>query len=209
MLRRSNFEITTALSADEALKLHKEQLFDLIVADLEMPVMGGDKLCAHVRSDPDYQSVSFLMVCSAKKSDMRKCESAGANAVITRPVDPEEFQEKVSSLLNIPRRGFLRVLIKVSVQGKFKTEPFFCTSQDISASGISIDTDRILAREDRISCAFFVPDSERLVVEGEVVRVTKLKGKEFRYGVKFLDMAPDVKIAISMFVRKRLEAEGQ
>jgi len=202
ILDRTDFKIFTATSGKDALNIHRTEKTDLIVADLDMTGLCGDKLCSIIRKDEAMKKVSIIIVCTNRESDLERCSTSGANSYITKPVDPAQLVEKVSQLLNIPERRSYRVLIKAEVKGKFMNVPFFCSSQDLSASGILLETDRPLARGDIISCSFFLPGSERISTGGEVVRVVRTAAKAFQYGVKFLDLHPDYKSAIEAFVEK-------
>jgi len=50
LLTREDFQLTTSQSGAEALQLHQEHHFDLIMADLHLHDMGGDTLCATLRT---------------------------------------------------------------------------------------------------------------------------------------------------------------
>jgi CheY-like chemotaxis protein len=206
ILRRNNVKLYTKDTAEEALALHRKERMDLIVADLNMPRMGGDKLCATLRGDEDLGRVYFIIICTGKKADLKRCETCGANSFILRPFDIPEIVARVGRLLEIPRRQDLRVLVKVTVQGNFRQEPFFCTSRDISASGILIETDKTLARGDVISGSFFLPNSDRVNIEGEVVRVIRGSTSAYSYGVKFVESAQEARDRIKQFIAAQEEA---
>ncbi len=201
ILQRADLKIFTTTSPEEALKMHKAEKADLIVTDLDMPGMSGDKLCSIIREDNDIKKVSIIIIGSNRKSDLERSLVSGANSFLTRPVVAEELVQKVSQFLNIPERKSYRVLIKVEVKGKFMNVPFFCSSQDLSSSGILLETDKPLAKGDTISCSFFLPNSERVAAEGEVVRVMRKAVKTFQYGVKFVNLHPDYMSAIDTFIK--------
>ena len=201
ILNRANLQVFTARSAREALEVHGRELVDLILADLNMPEMNGDEMVKVIRTDPKLKNVSILMVTSLKKADMQRCADCGANDYITRPVEPRKLVEKISTLLEIPQRKSLRVLVKVTVRGKFDTAPFFGSTQNVSSSGLLLETDKTLAKGDVISCSFFLPDSERVNCEGEVARCI-LDHKMNEYGIRFFNLAPEAKQSIEKFVAK-------
>lgn len=200
LLNRQKLRLFTADTADEALEIHRREKLDLIIADIGMPDIGGDGLCTRIREDEDLGRVYFILICSGKKADLKRCEAAGANSFITRPFDLPEISDRVGRLLDIPRRQYVRVLVKVTVQGNFRSEPFYCTSRDISASGILIDTDKTLARGDVISCAFFLPGSDKLNVTGEVVRILRGAASPYSYGVMFKDLTSEGRTLIEEFI---------
>jgi CheY-like chemotaxis protein len=200
LLSRNNVELFSTATAEEAYELHKAEMMDLIIADVDMPGMGGDELCARIREDEKLGKVYFLLICSGRKADIRKAERCGANSFITRPLDFPEIADRVGRLLEMPSRRDTRVLVKVKVHGTFRADPFFCTSRDISVSGILIETDKTLAKGDEISCSFYLPSTERVTVEGEVARVVRGERSAYSYGIRFIDTSPEVSRRILEFI---------
>lgn len=207
ILSRSGFSIFTATSGEEALKIHRAEKVDLIISDLNMPGMGGDELCSIIKRDDSLKNVSIIIICFNKKSEIEKCEACGANSFITKPIKPEELFRKVSGFLDAPEREGLRVLVKVTVKGAFKADFFFSTSRNISTSGILLETDKVLAKGDTITCSFFL-NSKQITTDGEVMRVVKKSSDSYNYGVKFIDIAYHSKAPIEEFIRKRQSQSG-
>ncbi len=210
LLNRQKLRIFTADTAEEAFEIHKREKLDLIIADMTMPSIGGDGLCARIRKDEDLGRVYIMLICTGRKADLKKCEAAGANSFITKPFNVEEISDRVGRLLDVPRRQYVRVMVKLSVQGKFRAEPFFCASRDISVSGILIDTEKTLARGDAIDCSFFLPDSDRVNVKGEVVRI--IRGSEasaYSYGVRFKDPSPEAQALIQDYIAREEGLKGE
>jgi DNA-binding response OmpR family regulator len=208
LLHRNNVKLYTTETAEAALALHRKERMDLMVADLNMPEMGGDKLCATLREDENLGRVYFIIICTGRKDDLKRCETCGANSFIVRPFDIPEIIARVGRLLEIPRRQDLRVLVKVTVQGSFRQEPFFCTSRDVSASGILVETDKTLARGDVISCSFFLPNTDRVNVEGEVARVIRGSTSAYSYGIKFVEPTHEARARIKKFISIQ-DTEGE
>ena len=205
ILRRSDFEIFTATSGKEALNVHKAEKMDVIIADLDLPDIGGDKLCSMIRNDEELKSVSIIIVCTTAPSDIERASVCKANSYITRPISSRQLLEKVAQLLNIPERKSCRVLLKVSVSWKSASGSFFCSSRDISATGILLQTDRMLAKGDVISCNFYLPNSFRVFANVEIMRVTMNGDDTFLYGAKYVDLSPEYRSAIEAFINNRSE----
>lgn len=205
LLARADFQIFTARSARNALEIHAREHMDLIVTDLNMPVMNGDEMVRLIRSDPQMKHVSVIIIASLKKTDMERCASCGANDCITRPLDPKKLFEKISRLLDVPERRAVRVLIKVTVKGNLGIEPFFGSTLNISASGLLLETEKILARGDIVTCSFFLPDSERILADCEVMRVAK-RERQFLYGLRFIELTEKDKDSIEGFINRNKPA---
>ena len=203
LLSSRRLQIFTAASGEEALAIHENEKVDLIVSRLDMPGTNGDSLCSFIRKDVALKKVSFIMVCDNTKGDLERCQKCGANSYVTRPVDPEVFLEKVSQLMDIPKRTGIRVLIKVSVKGDMGNQPFFCTSVNISTSGILLEADRTISKAALITCSFFIPGSDSISADGEIMRVREVAPSTFHWGIKFLNLSPEHKAAIKAFVKKK------
>ncbi len=202
ILSRADFKIFTATSGRDALALHKANAMDLIITDLDMPDMGGDRLCTAVRADPALKKVSIIVVGDGSKEEMARVKRCGANSFLAKPIRPVQLLEEVSRLLDVPERKSYRVILKVTINGKDRRESFFCSSRNISATGMLIETDKSLEKGDRISCSFFLPNSDRITCDGEVVRVVQ-EGDARHYGIRYVDIRPECKSAIEGFISSR------
>jgi CheY-like chemotaxis protein len=203
ILNRSDIKIFTATSSEEALAVHRKEKVDLIIADLDMPGISGDKLCTIIRNDEDLNHVSFILVCGGSESDLQRVARCKADVHVTKPIRPLQFLESVSGLLDMPERKSYRVLLRATVNGKFGNEPFFCSSQDISATGLLLETDKALEKGDVMTCSFFLPGAERIITDTEVMRVVKSGEGTLRYGVRYVGLQPASKTAIESFIEKR------
>jgi DNA-binding response OmpR family regulator len=198
-LSRDDVRIFTAPSAKEILKIHGKERVDLIIVDLDMQGMAGDELCNTIRGDDDLKTVALILACPGEKSAVERCRVCGANAVITKPINQEELFHTVIELLNISERGNLRGLIKVSVHGRFRNDFFFSTSHNISTTGMLIETDRVLAHGDKITCSLVL--QHNVTITGEIRRVTKKASDLYDYGIRFLDLDPKSKAQIEEFIK--------
>lgn len=203
ILNRSDFNIFSAASGREAFDIHKSEKVDLIVADNDLPDITGDDLCSMIRDNEELRKVSIILLF--KKTDIEKNLHCKANAFVAKPLDPPALLEKVSHLLSIAQRKSYRVLLKISVNGKFMDKPFYCTSKDISAAGMLLETEKRLEKGDVLSCSFFLPGSQQIVTDAEVVRVINKLSETAHYGVKFLNLPAECTSAIEKFIRKRAE----
>jgi len=208
ILSRKDFILLTANSGGEALSLHRKEKVDLIITGLDMEDMDGEKFCTAIRSDKELNQVSIIVLCANSPSEIERSSRCKANACLTRPIDPLKLLAEVSRLLDIQERKSYRVILKVTVDGKSGAASFFCSSRNISASGILIETERSLEKGNRITCSFFLPKSEHIVVEGEIMRIVRNSDNTFQYGIRYTDIRPGHQSAIEEFVRQ-CAAAGQ
>jgi CheY-like chemotaxis protein/HPt (histidine-containing phosphotransfer) domain-containing protein len=85
MLRAGGFSVRTAVNGREALALLDQSLPDLVVTDLEMPVMGGFRLIEAVRGHAAAADVPILVVSSNEDDDVRRrCVALGAQGYVVK-----------------------------------------------------------------------------------------------------------------------------
>jgi len=188
-----------ARTSEEILNIQGVRKTDMIITEDALPIMGGAGLCSEIRKNPELKNVSIILVCDAAEASLAQCREAGANAVLSRPVDPLQLFSKISELLVIPQRKDLRVLLSASFAGREGKVSFFGMTHNISISGMLLETDRVLRPGDRFGCTVTVSHRE-IVVECEVMRSVKTKGR-FMYGVKFLNLGTKSLIIIDQFVK--------
>ena len=100
-LKHAGFEVTTANSADSALRLTADTHFDLIISDIGMPEMNGYELAESLRSRDDYSNTPLIAVTGyTEYDDLGRSLRAGFNAHLTKPINPSQLLEIVSKLLD-------------------------------------------------------------------------------------------------------------
>lgn len=197
-------EIFYIKSGEEALNIHRKEKADLIIIKPDFPDMTCEHLCSIIRGDEGLKRVSILMVCSDKLSDIERCQKCGVNDYI-QPLTPTTFFRKAIRLLNISERTSYRVIVKVAKRENKNIKHVFCTSQNISSSGLLLETDGVLAKGDKITCSFFLPNSIQIVTEGEIVRIVGKEDGSKNYGVKFVDIPSSVESQIESFIGNWLQ----
>lgn len=74
----------------------------LIVADLNMPEVGGFEFLEKVRGSDYFESVPVIILSGEESSTERiKCLKKGANDFIVKPFNPEELQLRIDNLLSL------------------------------------------------------------------------------------------------------------
>ena len=98
--RIPNAKIVEASDGVEALKKLKDEHFDLIISDINMPLLDGLKLISMIRSDPAYQSLPIIIVTTeGAPADRDKGLALGANAYLAKPIQTNELLKVVKGLL--------------------------------------------------------------------------------------------------------------
>lgn len=107
-------EVRTAHNGQEALEIVAENEIDLILSDVDMPVMDGIELCSRLQEDESASHIPLLFVSGrTEESDRLQGLSKGAIDYITKPFSQEELLIKLCSLFN--HRTLMRNHILASI----------------------------------------------------------------------------------------------
>jgi DNA-binding response OmpR family regulator len=203
LLNRADIKVFTAATADDILKIHIEETLNLIVTSHDLPGTQSEAIFDIIWQSQHLKKVLVIMICENSVSHRARCKRYGAHAILTAPVDTVLLQEKVREFLDIARRQAYRVLLNVSVDGKFNGKPFLCLTENISSSGALIRTELDLSPGNRISCSFFLPDGTKVNTQSEVVRVMVQAGSnEKLYGLKYTRIPAESRAKIDTYVKK-------
>lgn len=96
------YEVITAANGEEGLKLWKEHRPDVIVSDIEMPVMDGYEMVKRIR-ETDGETPILFSSARVSPKDVVKGYGIGANNYIKKPFIPEELDAHVHALLKLSK----------------------------------------------------------------------------------------------------------
>ncbi|HEX2548105.1 MAG TPA: response regulator, partial [Ramlibacter sp.] len=87
-----------------ALRMLNEQRFDLVLMDMQMPVMDGLTATRHIRARKQQLPV-IAMTANALSTDRDRCIAAGMNDFVSKPIRPQELYRVVTHWLARPARA--------------------------------------------------------------------------------------------------------
>jgi len=100
-------KIVHAENGIDALKKIKNNNFDLIITDWNMPGMDGIELVSNLRSSDEYKSIPIIMASTNKtESDIKKAFDSGINDYIIKPFSNQKLAEKILNQINGENRSF-------------------------------------------------------------------------------------------------------
>src|SRR6187455_2610510 len=100
--RVKQIKVTEADDGVDGLKKLAAGKFDIILTDINMPIMDGLKLVKRVRTDPVHKDVPIVIITTeSAEEDRQRALSLGANAYIIKPIQAPQVIAKVRELLGI------------------------------------------------------------------------------------------------------------
>jgi two-component system chemotaxis response regulator CheY len=104
--RVKHLRVTEADDGVDGLRKLAAGKFDIILTDINMPIMDGLKLVKRVRSDPTHKETPIIVITTeGSQEDRQRAMQLGANAYITKPIQAPQVIAKVKELLKIEAPG--------------------------------------------------------------------------------------------------------
>ena len=105
VLQVKGYATIEAGSAEDGIRLAKEQKPDLILMDIQLPGMNGIEALGVLRSDPETAGIQVVAVtASVMPQDRNKITEAGFNAYVGKPINLKEFLDTVRRMLDLSQK---------------------------------------------------------------------------------------------------------
>jgi two-component system chemotaxis response regulator CheY len=99
-LSGAGYVVTEAVNGADGVEKAKQERFDLIVTDLNMPVMDGLTMIEHLRQSPTHVGVPIIFLTTESDAAMKQhATAAGATGWLTKPFDPDQLLKIVKKVL--------------------------------------------------------------------------------------------------------------
>lgn len=103
-LRSAGFKfdrILEACNGKEALRELGGKPLDMMIVDVDMPIIDGPSLVREIRKDPAFRDMRIVMVSKESSPDLiERLLSEGADAYILKPFTPMMFEERLACFLD-------------------------------------------------------------------------------------------------------------
>lgn len=101
LLQHHGYEVVEAGNGDDGIRCACEQKPDLILMDLQMPVLDGYAAIKELKNDEATKEIKIIAVTSfAMKGDREKALDAGADEYISKPIDIKLVPDIIKTVLN-------------------------------------------------------------------------------------------------------------
>ena len=99
-LTRSGYEVISAVDGEDALRVARERVPDLIVLDVMMPKLDGYELTRQLRAEESLHAIPvILLTARSQESDVSRGFEVGADDYLKKPFNPDELVARVRAVL--------------------------------------------------------------------------------------------------------------
>ncbi|MBL4654898.1 MAG: response regulator [Bacteroidia bacterium] len=114
------FIINTANNGQEAIDILKQEPIDVILMDLQMPVMGGVAATKIIRNELKSESLIIAITANALEKEQEVCKKAGMDGYFIKPFNINELLSSIATHINSGATVYRKKFIKKN--GKFQTK---------------------------------------------------------------------------------------
>lgn len=103
LLVGQGYECQLAANGEEGLQFLGLKNIDLVISDIQMPVMDGYQMCERIKNNPELHQIPVILLTALSDPvDVIRGLNAGAEAYLTKPYDNERLLKQVALLLKAP-----------------------------------------------------------------------------------------------------------
>jgi two-component system cell cycle response regulator DivK len=100
LLAATDYELTEAEDGEQALAAVAKQRPDLILMDIQLPIMDGYEATRRIKADPASRSIPIIAVTSyALSGEEQKARAAGCDGYVTKPYSPRLLLTRIREFL--------------------------------------------------------------------------------------------------------------
>jgi len=100
LLTNAGFDIVEAGNGEEAIASAQASRPDLILMDIQLPILDGYEATRRLKADPDFKSIPIIVVTSyALSGDEEKARLAGCDDYVAKPFSPRLLLTKIKEYI--------------------------------------------------------------------------------------------------------------
>jgi two-component system sensor histidine kinase/response regulator len=146
LLEYVGVNVVIAENGEMAIQKVGERVFDVVLMDMQMPVMDGVTATKHIRELPQFADLPILaMTANVLQSDRERCTAAGMNDYLSKPIEPDELWQALLKWIR-PRAGVGGEVAPVIVVPETKAVSL---PTHIEGLNVSLGLRRVLGKTDQ------------------------------------------------------------
>ena len=162
MLRNLNYEVTTVDNGKTACQKVESSRYDMIITDMNMPVMDGLEFTRQVKKYPNCKFVPIVMLSSEEDDEkITMAKKAGVSTFLSKPLNEKQLKAILQVTLN--KRRAPRIPIKLEVfygEGEMLTDYEASYTFNVSAGGLFLETTNPLPLGATLKLKLSLPESD-------------------------------------------------
>lgn len=92
--------VDQASNGQQAIKYIKNNQYDLVISDMEMPILNGIELLKFIRADEKFKNLNVIMLTSVSDEEqIREALSQGIDNYVLKPINPNILQKRIAAAL--------------------------------------------------------------------------------------------------------------
>jgi DNA-binding response OmpR family regulator len=137
LLFLNNFEVSWFKNGVEALKYLQNNIPDIIISDLMMPLMNGEELFLKIRKINKFNTIPYIIITANSNDEVRYRQlENGVNDYIMKPFKVKEMIFKINNIL----------ALKKQIENKFTPDPFSKVTIKLSEKDFILSLNAILCK---------------------------------------------------------------
>ncbi|MGK2905567.1 MAG: TIGR02266 family protein [Desulfuromonadales bacterium] len=157
-----NFQILTAHSGNEALRIIQKERPDLVYLDLYMDNMDGDECCRIIKETYGSNVAVIMLTHGGSLDDFERCWDSGCDGIIVKPINPHLFAATTKKYLSMQssagKNSNIRHAARVKVKYEAGTQETLTDySVNLSTGGLFLATADILPIDTKFLIEFTIP----------------------------------------------------
>ena len=94
------YDVSTATNGMDGINSLADRLPDLIITDIDMPIMNGLDMCQLIKENKQYKDIPIIFMSQLSGNEIdNRCKNSGGECFFRKPVDKEELLSKVEELI--------------------------------------------------------------------------------------------------------------
>jgi CheY-like chemotaxis protein len=208
LLKRLEYRVATAQSAEDALRAMDGFLPSIVVTETSLPGMSGTDLLKRIKNSPRMKTVPVVMLTSRSDPGLKNiCEGLGCAGFLYKPVEPDMLYRRLQAVSESIPRANIRLATSLNVtvtEGTGASQAGIAT--EISEGGLFIRALDPRPKDATLRVRIALPqkeiDAKAVVLYSSTAAAGPLK--EPGMGMKFVEIADADRQEIRRFIKEKL-----
>jgi CheY-like chemotaxis protein len=173
LLKRLGFSVVPAEDGVELLALLKLRNPDLVIVDVEMPLMDGLKALKYIKEDKETSHIPVVIVTADSSSaTIEKCRRLGCSGYLLKPIKIDRLHEVLQRCFFSHKgayRKYLRAPYRESVTVTYRGSPHELLSETLSEGGIYVREENPPKVDETVEVSLPLTRGDLLLLKGTVI----------------------------------------